>query len=105
MLENNGFRTDSYTDPVLAYKKFRDGVYDLVLLDIKMPGVHGFNFYQKIKNTDKKIKICFLTGSEFYYERFREEQGFGGFNQETFLVKPIENEDLLHTIEKLLTSG
>jgi len=37
VLEKNGFGTDSYNDPVEAYKNFRDGQYDLVLLDIRMP--------------------------------------------------------------------
>jgi DNA-binding response OmpR family regulator len=34
VLEQNGFRTESYNDPVLAYKNFREGLYDLVVLDI-----------------------------------------------------------------------
>jgi DNA-binding response OmpR family regulator len=42
VLEQNGFRTDSYNDPKLAYKNFRDRQYDLVLLDIKMPVTDGF---------------------------------------------------------------
>lgn len=48
-LEQNGFKTDSYTNPALAYENFRDGQYDLVLLDIKMPEVDGFQLYQKNK--------------------------------------------------------
>jgi DNA-binding response OmpR family regulator len=75
-LEQNGFRTDSYSDSILAYKNFRAGVYDLVLLDIKMPNVDGFQLYQKIKRTDSRVKICFLTASEFYDEEIRKEQGF-----------------------------
>jgi DNA-binding response OmpR family regulator len=85
MLQQNGFRTETYDDPVTAYKNFRDGVYDLVLLDIKMPIVDGFLLYQKIRRTDKRVKICFLTASEFYRERFRKEQGFDGFDQESLL--------------------
>ena len=81
-LEQNGFRTDSCSD---AYKKFRDGVYDLVLLDIKMPIVDGFHLYQKIKRTDTGVKICFLTASEFYHEEIRKEEGYTGFNKELFL--------------------
>ena len=103
-LEQNGFRTDSYTDPVLAYRNFRDHLYDLVILDIKMPVVDGFLLYQKIRNTDNRIKICFLTASEYYYEQFRKESGFSEFKQESFLKKPIEIEDLVHAINKLLQS-
>ena len=101
-LEQNGFRTDSYSDSILAYKNFRAGVYDLVLLDIKMPNVDGFQLYQKIKRTDSRVKICFLTASEFYDEEIRKEKGFDGFNEELFLRKPIEIACLIDTIRPLL---
>ena len=104
VLEDNGFKTDSYTDPELAYKNFRDGFYDLILLDIKMPVVDGFHFYQKIRETDSGVKIIFLTASEFYYEQFRKERGFDLFKQEFFLRKPIGTEDLVQAINKLLES-
>lgn len=101
-LEQNGFRTDSYSDSILAYKNFRAGVYDLVLLDIKMPNVDGFQLYQKIKRTDSRVKICFLTASEFYDEEIRKEQGFDGFNEELFLRKPVEIACLIDTIRPLM---
>jgi DNA-binding response OmpR family regulator len=101
-LEQNGFRTDSCSDPTLAYKNFRAGVYELVLLDIKMPNVDGFQLYQKIKRIDSRVKICFLTASEFYDEEIRKEQGFDGFNEELFLRKPIEIACLIDTIRPLI---
>ncbi|MGB6672278.1 MAG: response regulator [Candidatus Nitrosopolaris sp.] len=101
-LEQNGFRTDSYSDSILAYKNFRAGVYDLVLLDIKMPNVDGFQLHQKIKRTDSRVKICFLTASEFYDEEIRKEQGFDGFNKELFLRKPVEIACLIDTIRPLM---
>jgi len=104
-LEQHGYRTDCYTDPVEAYNNFRDGVYDLVLLDIKMPELDGFLLYQKIRKTDSRVKICFLTASEFYYEQFRKEQGFTDLNQEFFLRKPIEIDDLINATKKFLESG
>jgi hypothetical protein len=42
---------------------------------------------------------------EFYYERFRKERGFGEFKQESFLKKPIQIDDLIHAINKLMGSG
>jgi len=104
VLEQNGFKTDYYTNSVLAYKNFRDGLYDLVLLDIKMPVVDGFTLYQKIKRTDSRVKICFLTASEFFHEQIRKEQGFDGFNQECFLRKPVETNELVNTTKRLLDS-
>ena len=103
-LEDNGFKADSYTDPVLAIENFRGGFYDLVLLDIKMQG-GGFHLYRKIKKADSRIKICFLTATEFFHEGIRKEQGFDEFNQELFLRKPIEIKDLVHKIKRLLEAG
>src|SRR5581483_1775059 len=104
VLKYKGFKTDSYTDPELAYKNFRDGFYDLILLDIKIPELDGFHFYQKIRETDGRVKIIFLTASEYYYEQFRRERGFDLLKQEFFLRKPIETEDLVQAINKLLES-
>ena len=104
-LEQNGFRTDSCSDPTLVYEKFRDGLYDLVLLDIKMPIVNGFHLYQKIKRTDTGVKICFLTASEFYHEEIRKEGGYAGFNKELFLRKPIEIAALINNINILLNTS
>jgi len=101
-LEDSGYKVDSYTDPVLAYKNFRENLYDLVILDIKMPIIDGFLLYQKIKTTDSKVKICFLTATEFYYEQIKKKYGFDKFKQDSFLRKPIENKDLVDSIKKLL---
>ncbi len=104
VLDQNGFTTDSYTDPVAAHQSFRDGMYDLVLLDIRMPVIDGFQLYQKIKSTDNRVKICFLTASEFFYEQIRTEQGSSGLAQVPFLRKPIEMKDLVNATKKLLES-
>ena len=102
VLEQNGFETNSYTDPVEAYKNFREGLYDLIILDIKMPVIDGFLLYQKIKRTDNKVKICFLTATEFFQQEVRRQQGLGDLNGEIFFSKPIEKNDLVHVIKKML---
>jgi DNA-binding response OmpR family regulator len=102
-LEDKGFKADSYTDPVTAYENFRGGQYDLVLMDVKMKD-DGFQLYQKIRKIDSKVKVCFLTATEYFHEEIRKEHGFEGFDQELFLRKPIEIIDLVHEIRKLLES-
>jgi DNA-binding response OmpR family regulator len=104
-LEQYGFKTDIYVDPILAFENFRSDQYDLVILDIKMPEVDGFHLYKKIKRIDSRVRIIFLTASEYYYEQFRKEKGFSNFKQELFLRKPIGNEDLVQAINKLLEFG
>src|SRR5215212_6000520 len=48
VLEINEFLVDSYTDPTLALSNFKPGLYDLLLLDIKMPKMNGFDSYPRL---------------------------------------------------------
>ena len=64
-LEDEGFDVDTFDNPRLALSYFRPDYYDLLLLDIKMPGMNGFEFYRQIKKIDDNIKVCFLTAAEF----------------------------------------
>jgi DNA-binding response OmpR family regulator len=100
----NGFVANTYDDPILALENFKVGSYDLVLLDIKMPVMDGFHLYQEIKKIDSKVRVCFLTASELYYERFRKEKEFAETDKDLFLRKPIENEDLIKKINTIISS-
>ena len=71
VLRDNGFKVDSYEDPILALENFKSYFYDLVILDIKMPQMDGFVVYNEIKKLDNRIKVCFLTAGEIYYGIFR----------------------------------
>ena len=71
ILEEEGFKVDTFNDPTIALDSYRSNLYDLVILDIKMPKMDGFQLYTKISEKDHKVKICFLTASEMYYEKFR----------------------------------
>ncbi len=86
---------------MLALSKFRANYYDIVLLDIKMPYIDGFDLYNKIKEMDNNIRICFLTASEAYYQQFREK-GYSQISRDLFIQKPIELEELLKRIENVL---
>jgi len=70
VLEDRGFKVDTFDDPIAALENYRDGLYDLLILDIKMPRMHGFELYRNIREIDNKVKVCFLTASEMYYEMF-----------------------------------
>ena len=102
VFEQNGFDADSYDDPILALENFKAGSYDILLLDIKMPEMDGFQLYQKMKRIDSKVKVCFLTASELYYERFRKEEEFAAIDKDLFLRKPIANEDLIKKINAIV---
>lgn len=107
VLEDGGYEVECFTDPVLALKDFRTGSYDLVILDIKMPNMDGFELRQQIKKIDKGVKICFLTASELYYEEFRKELGIEEvvLDKDQFLRKPIQNEELVKEITRIINSN
>jgi DNA-binding response OmpR family regulator len=52
VLEESGFKVDSYNDPVLALQNFKANFYDLIILDIKMPKMNGFDLCEKIIKID-----------------------------------------------------
>jgi DNA-binding response OmpR family regulator len=59
VLTEYAFVVHSYEDPLVA--KFNADLYDLIVLDIKMPDLNGFSLYRKIKRLDKKVKVGILT--------------------------------------------
>jgi DNA-binding response OmpR family regulator len=65
-LERVGFDVDTFNDPFLVVKSFRPSLYDLIILDIIMPKIDGFELYKQIKKVDPGVKICFLTASEMH---------------------------------------
>ena len=104
VLENNGFLVDSYNDPTLALSNFKLGFYDLLLLDIRMPKINGFDFYQKIREIDSDVKICFLTASEWFYEEFRRLDMRPTVDKEHFIQKPFRSEELIRQLNEVLRS-
>jgi DNA-binding response OmpR family regulator len=63
-LRDNGFAVDAFEYPHLALSAFKPTYYDLVILDITMPGMYGDELYQKLRKIDDKFKVCFITASE-----------------------------------------
>ena len=101
-LEYNGFEVHAFNDPVEALSNFKAGSYDLVLLDIKMPKMNGFELCQEIKKEDEKVKVCFLTAFEPSYEEFKRL--FHKLNVKCFASKPISISDLAMKINEEIES-
>jgi DNA-binding response OmpR family regulator len=104
IFEKNGFIADSFAEPVLALENFKAGLYDLVLLDIKMSQMDGFQLHQEMKKIDKEVKVCFLTATEMDFKKFRKEKEFHVLNKERFLRKPIESKEIIREITAILNS-
>lgn len=103
-LENYGFNIVSFNDPILALNSYASNIYDLVILDIKMPKMDGFELYNKIKERDPEVKICFLTASELFYEEFRKTRYMLGekLGEEYFIQKPIKTDELVQKMNVLM---
>ena len=100
VLSENGSVVDSYENPFLALEKFKAHSYDLAILDIKMPDLNGFALYREIKRLDKKVKVCFLTAGEMYYDEYQDM--FSSLPVNHFIRKPIDNKELLNRVKEIL---
>jgi CheY-like chemotaxis protein len=100
----DGFKVDSFIDPESALQYFKSGLYDLAILDIKMPKIDGFELSRKIRKIDNNVRVCFLTAGEMYHERFRRKQLYtSDLDCFFFLQKPISNEVLRKEVDKILS--
>ncbi|HJU59382.1 MAG TPA: response regulator [Nitrososphaeraceae archaeon] len=104
ILEDNGFKVDSFTDSISALDNYQINFYDLVILDIKMPKMDGFQLYTKIREQDPKVKICFLTAIATFNEEFRKTRLVLGktINEDYFIQKPIKMEDLIKKLTYIM---
>jgi DNA-binding response OmpR family regulator len=105
VLEENGFKVDSFTDPLLALENIKreSEMYDLIILDVRMPDMSGFELYKEIKKIDDKVKICFLTAGEMDYEQFGKEL-FPALDENCFIQKPIQNETLIKRLNRIISA-
>jgi DNA-binding response OmpR family regulator len=86
-LEDTGlFDVETYNDSLEALSHFRANSYDLLLLDIMMPKMDGFELYEKIKKIDNKVKACFMSAFDIR-------------SAECFIPKPIQIKELVQRIE------
>ncbi len=74
----------------------------MLLLDIKMPKMSGFDLYQKMKEIDSNVRVCFLTASEYFHEEYRRLNAHKRLDKEYFIQKPCRSEDLIGRINEIL---
>ena len=98
-LESYGFIVDTFSNPLEALSSFKPKLYDLVLVDIKMPEMSGFEFHQELRKKalyGTEIKTCFITAYEAYFDTLKNE--FPELYAGCFIRKPIQIEDLVNKI-------
>lgn len=90
-------KVTTYMDPAAALLDFKPYFYDLLLVDINMPLINGYELVEKITKLDLNIKVCFMSAGEVNYEAIREichpARSF-----DCFIKKPATNDYLMNRI-------
>ena len=101
-LEYDGYKVDAFTDPMDALYSFRKNVYNLVLLDLKMPMMNGMILQQKMKNIDPSLLFCFITANREYIEHLKKNNP----DIEKFVIyKPVHLSELRDKVHFLLIAN
>ncbi len=98
VLEDNGFLVNAFTDSPLALSSFKQGLYALALIDIKMPKINGFDLYREIRRLDNKIKVCFMTAFDINKDELNAAIPTLKEENPVIFRKPIKIEDLVEGI-------
>jgi CheY-like chemotaxis protein len=89
--ETGSFQVKTFTDPILALSEFKAGMYDLAVLDIRMPVMNGFQLCGKLLEIDDRLKICFLTASELLHYQETDSDLIRDLGTDCFVSKPVDN--------------
>jgi DNA-binding response OmpR family regulator len=103
-LEASGF-SDIYTfnEPNHALSNFKPNMYDLVILDIRMPQMNGFELLNEIKKIDENVKVCFLTAvSELTEYKTTLQKIYPSLDENHIIRKPIDNVELVRQLNQIL---
>lgn len=101
-LERYGFIVDTFNDPQAALASFQPMYYDIMIIDIRMPRINGFDLYRQVKKRDSGVKVCFLTAFQVYYEEFKKI--FPTIDVKAFIRKPVSISNLVNQINVAIAS-
>jgi two-component system, OmpR family, response regulator ChvI len=99
-LTKNGYHVAVYNDPGKALSHFKKGAFDLLVLDIRMPQMTGFQLLREIRKIDDEVKACFFTAFEIYLDEFH--QLFPEISSDCFLRKPMKIAEFASAIKQLI---
>ncbi len=97
-LRINGIENDTFSDPVEAVKRYRDKIYDVVVTDLKMPGMNGLDVLREIRSIDDCARVIILTAFDDdekmesavrsgAYSFYHKSVNFEDFMQELFEIR------------------
>ena len=95
-------RIEVYTsnNPVVALSEFKPNFYDLLLVDINLPHMNGFELCEKILAIDINVKVCFMSSGEINREALREI--YPALSLGCFIRKPVTIDYLVRRIRSEL---
>ena len=99
----NRFRVDTFMDAESALeslKKKPNDYYDLVLTDIRMPKINGFELFRRIKESNPQMKIVFITAFEINKEEFTKV--IPSLDVLDFISKPVSMSILINKLNSIL---
>ena len=99
LLKSKGYKVIGVMSGKEAMEKLKESQPDLILLDIMMPGMDGWDVVEKIKANKnlEKIPIIFLTAKVDAVSR-----GMGSLASADYITKPFDNNDLIRRIKKVI---
>lgn len=97
-LNHNGYEAMGYVSANEAYDAFYDNTFDLIISDIMMPEMDGFEFIQGIRETNNDIPVLFMTARD---DITSKQKGFR-IGADDYMVKPIDLDELFLRIGALL---
>lgn len=97
-LNHSGYEATGCLNANEAYDALYDSVYDLIVSDIMMPGVNGFEFAEDVREMNKEIPILFMTARD---DIASKQRGFR-IGVDDYMVKPIDLDELFLRIGALL---
>jgi CheY-like chemotaxis protein len=103
---NNTFTVDIFSSSEQALQAFEghpSDYYDLILTDIRMPKMNGFELYRRIKEKNPAVKIAFITAFEINKEEFNKV--LPSIDVKDFIIKPISMPDLIIKLKSIVTKS
>jgi DNA-binding response OmpR family regulator len=95
-----GLKIEIFTNPLIALENFKTGLYDLAIINTKLPYMSGFEVCRKLKELDRKVKVCFLVPDELYEDATKRL--FPELDSSSFIQIPIPNEALIRKIRAVI---
>jgi DNA-binding response OmpR family regulator len=102
-LQRAGFAVDTYPNPSRALEDYVPGRYDLVITDIRMPGLSGLDLYRKIRSVDPDTKVVFLSAFDRMSAELSAARSLG--DDAVIIPKPIGMKELLSQVKTCLTTA